>query len=226
MAQARLVLVLLLVGCSSTETTPPGPLRMAIFASDVTPPIGHPLVGGWIKPVNEVLQPLVLKGIVLDDGRTRVVIGVMDWCEVAGTAHDLFRSKMAQAAAVPVRQVAVQTTHTHSGPVANARAEELIAATEKPLKHLDLDWLAKVTDDAAKAVATAVHNLQPFTHVGVGQARVEQFASSRRVMGPDGKIKVRYSATKDPFLKDAPEGKIDPWLKTVTLYDGEQPLVR
>ena len=30
---------------------------------------------------------------------------------------------------------------------------------------------------------------------------------------------------KDASLREAPEGKIDPWLKTVTLYDQETPLV-
>src|SRR5262249_22948148 len=35
-----------------------------------------------------------------------------------------------------------------------------------------------------------------------------------------------YSSTKDPALREAPEGRIDPWLKTVTLYDQETPLVR
>ncbi len=229
MAKAAIAVFLLLSGCSSTGGTTDGAggvLRMAIFASDVTPPIGHPLCGGWIKPVEEILQPLVLKGIVLDDGRTRCVIASMDWCVLQGTAFDMFRNKMAVAAGVPVTHVAVQTTHTHSAPIADARAEQLMAATEKPIKHLDLEWLAKISSDAARAVETAIHNLQPFTHVGVGQSRVEQFASTRRVPGPDGKIKVRYSSTKDPFLKEAPEGKIDPWLKTVTLYDGETPLVR
>jgi hypothetical protein len=225
MAKAKLIVLLLALGCSSVESSGPA-LRVAVFSSDVTPPIGHPLCGGWIPPVREIVQPLVLKGIVLDDGRTRCVLGAMDWCVLSGTAYDLIRQRMALAAGVPVTQVALQTTHTHSAPIADARAEQLIAATRNPPKHLDLEWLGRVADDAGRAVSTAVHNLQPFTHVGVGQARVEQFASNRRVPGPDGKIKVRYSSTKDPFLRDAPEGMIDPWMKTVTLFDGELPLVR
>jgi hypothetical protein len=226
MAKAKLAVLLILVGCSSQESAPAPVLRVALFASDVTPPLGHPLCGGWTKPADEILQPLVLKGVLLDDGKTRCVIAAMDWCVLRGAAYDLFRNKIALAAGVPATRVAIQTTHTHSAPLADARAEQLMAATSKPLKHLDLEWLAKCADDAARAVETAVHHLQTFTHVGVGQAKVEQFASNRRVVGPDGKIKVRYSATKDSALRDAPEGKIDPWLKTVTLYDGEVPLVR
>lgn len=225
MAKAKLAAVLLALGCSSVETSAPQ-LRLAVFASDVTPPIGHPLCGGWIKPVNEIVQPLVLKGIVLDDGKTRCVLGAMDWCVLSGAAYDLFRNRIALAAGIPATQVAIHTTHTHSAPYADARAEQIIATAEKPPKHVDLEWLGRAADDAGRAVSTAVHNLQPFTHVGVGQARVERFASNRRVPGPDGKIKVRYSSTKDPFLQEAPEGKIDPWLKTVTFFDGDLPLVR
>jgi len=221
-----LAAALLLAGCSSSEHATPAPLRMAIFASDVTPPIGHPLCGGWIKPAAMIGQPLVLKGVVLDDGKTRCVVAAMDWCVLRGAAFDLFRNKMAAAAGVPASRVAIQTTHTHSAPVADARAEQLIAATEKPLAHVDLEWLARITDEAAQSVGVALHHFQPFTHVGVGQARVEQFASARRIVGPDGKIQVRFSSTKDPAIRDAPEGRIDPWLKTVTLYDGETPLVR
>jgi len=199
---------------------------MAIFVSDVTPPLGHPLCGGWIKPAAAIGQPLVLKGVVLDGGRERCVLAAMDWCVLSGSAYDLFRDKMAAAAAVPANRVAIQTTHTHSAPIANARAQQLMAATEKPLPHLDLEWLNRITDDAARAVSASLNHLQPFTHVGVGQARVEQFASNRRVPGPDGKVRVRYSSTKDPALREAPEGRIDPWLRTVTLYDRETPLVR
>ncbi|HEV3029572.1 MAG TPA: hypothetical protein VG457_18485, partial [Planctomycetota bacterium] len=217
------VVLLLLLGCSTPEAASPDGLRIALFASDVTPPLGHPLIKGVAE---EILQPMVLKGIILDDGRSRVVIGAMDWCVLRGGAYDLFRNKMAVAAGVPVTHVSIHMTHTHSAPLVDARAEQLLAATSKPVKHLDLEWLARMTTDAARAVETGVHNLQPFTHIGMGQAKVEHFASTRRVKGPDGKIQVRYSATKDPELRAQPEGRIDPWLKTVTFFDGDTPIVR
>lgn len=230
MAKTALIALVVLLGCSAPEGRPaaapvPG-LRTAIFESDVTPPLGHPLCGGWVKPVGEIVQPLVLKGIVIENERTRYLIASIEWCVLAGTAHDLFTNRMAIAAGIPPSQVALQATHTHSAPIADARAEQMIAGTPQPPRHLDLEWLAKAASDAARAVDVAIHHLQPFTHVGVGQARVEQFAATRRVPGPDGKIRVRYSLTKEPSLRDAPEGTIDPWLKTVTLYDGETPLVR
>jgi hypothetical protein len=221
--------LLLLLGCSSTEGAPqgqPATLKLAVFASDVTPPIGHPLMGGWTKPVAVISQPLMLKGVVLDDGKTRTILAAMDWCVLRGAAFDLFREKLARAAGIPPSRVALHMTHTHTAPVVDLLAQKLIAATEQPPPHVDLEWLDRVVDEAARAVETSLHHLQPFTHVGVGQARVEQFASTRRIPGPDGKIKVRFSTTKDESIREAPEGRIDPWLKTVTLYDGEIPLVR
>jgi len=224
MAKASVILLLLLLlGCTGPSRTESAGLRIALFASDVTPPLGHPLIKGVAE---EILQPMVLKGIVLDDGQTRLVLGAMDWCVLRGAAYDMFRNKIALAAGVPVTQVRIHMTHTHSAPLVDARAEQLLAATSKPFRHLDLDWMARMTTDAARAVETAVHNLGPFTHIGVGQAKVEHFASNRRVMGPDGKIQVRYSATKSEALRAEPEGLIDPWLKTVTFYDGETALVR
>jgi hypothetical protein len=211
------------MGCSTPAPVDAPGLKLALFASDVTPPLGHPLIKGVAE---EIVQPMVLKGIVLDDGHRRLVLGAMDWCVLRGSAYDMFRTKMAIAAGVPVTQVSIHMTHTHSAPLVDARAEQLLAATSKPLKHLDLEWLARMTTDAARAVETAVHNLQPFTHIGLGQAKVEHFASNRRVKGPDGKIQVRYAATPSAELRAEPEGRIDPWLKTVSFYDGDTVLVR
>jgi fermentation-respiration switch protein FrsA (DUF1100 family) len=89
-----------------------------------------------------------------------------------------------------------------------------------------LAFLEAVTDRLADAVAGACGRLQPVTRVGHGQARVEQFASNRRVRLADGQIHVRYSATQDRALRAAPEGLVDPWLRTVTLFGSDRPLVR
>ncbi|MCS6851239.1 MAG: hypothetical protein NZ700_08745, partial [Gemmataceae bacterium] len=51
-------------------------------------------------------------------------------------------------------------------------------------------------------------------------------ASNRRIIGPDGRSKYsRTSATKDPAIRAEPEGLIDPWLKTLSFWNGDRPLV-
>jgi hypothetical protein len=77
----------------------------------------------------------------------------------------------------------------------------------------------------ADALKAGLARTSPFTHVGTGQAKVEKVASNRRIVGDDGKVKaVRYSATKDKAVRDEPEGLIDPWLKTLSFWDGDRPL--
>ncbi len=202
------------------------PLRVAAFECDVTPPLGHPLCGGWIKPLEAVDDPLLAKGVILAEGRRRFVLCAVDWCLLQTGAYDLFRRKLAAGAGVPENQVAVHTVHQHNAPLADAEAERLLRGTVNPPTHLDLEFLEQVTDRLAETVRHATGRLQPFTHIGFGRARVEHFASNRRVRLADGAIHARFSATTDPLLQAAPEGLIDPWLRTITLLDGDRPLVR
>jgi len=201
-------------------------LKVAAFSCDVTPPLGHPLCGGWIKPLEAVDDPLLAKGIVLSDRRTRYVLCAVDWCLLQTGAYDAFRRKLAVAAGVPESQVSVHTVHQHNAPIADSNAERILRATANPPAHLDLDFLDGVTDRLAATVHEACERLQPFTHVGFGRAKVERFASNRRVRLADGQIHARTSTTKDLVLRAAPDGLIDPWLKTITFYGGDRPLVR
>lgn len=219
-------LLLLAAMTFATPARPAEPVAVGIFSCDVTPPLGHPLCGGWIKPLEAVDDPLLAKGIVLEQGGTHYVLCVVDWCLLQTEAFEAFRQKLAVAAGVPASQVSVHTVHQHNAPIADARAQRLLDAIPSAPPHLDLAFLDAVTDRLAASLREARQHLTPVTAVGHGQARVERFASNRRVRLADGQIHVRYSATKDPVLQAAPEGLIDPWLKTVTLFQGTRPLVR
>lgn len=201
-------------------------LRVAAFEAEVTPPVGHPLCGGWIRPLEAVDDPLLAKGVVLADGDERYVLCAVDWCLLQTDAFEVFRRRLARGAGVPESQVTVHTVHQHNAPIADARAERLLREVVGAPQHLDLAFLDQATGRLEAAVREACGRLEPFTHVGFGRARVREFASNRRVRLADGAIHVRYSATKDPALQAAPEGLIDPWLRTVTFLDGTRPRVR
>jgi pimeloyl-ACP methyl ester carboxylesterase len=217
---------IILTGCRSSSHPPSAQVSVAVFTCDVTPPISHPLCGGWIKPLVSVDDPLLAKGIILSHGSSRYVICAVDWCLLQTGAHQLFLSKLATAADVPQSHVTVHTVHQHNAPIADADAQHLLDTVPDPPLHLDLPFLNLVTDQLAATARRATARLRPATRVGFGRARVNQFASNRRVRLADGNIHVRYSATTDPALQSAPEGLIDPWLRTVTLFDGPQPIVR
>ena len=67
--------------------------------------------------------------------------------------------------------------------------------------------------------------LRPCSHIGVGEAKVDRSAATRRLLGDDGKIwAVRWTKSPDPAGRAAPEGLIDPMLRTIGFYDGDEPL--
>ena len=209
-----------------SDTRVPPRLKVASFSCDVTPPIGHPLCAGLVKPVEAIADPLFVKGVILSDGETRYALCALDWTELHTGAYDLFRRKLANALAVNELQVEVHCLHQHDAPAADTDAQSLLDVTPSPPLTLNLQFMEEVTDRVAAAARAALERSQPFTHVGYGKAQVEKFASNRRVPLKDGTIGVRYSCAKDPVLMAAPEGLIDPWLRTISLFDAKKPLVR
>jgi hypothetical protein len=53
-------------------------VHLATFNIDATPPMGHPLWGGWIKPVVAVDDPLWLRGVVLMGADRPIVLAALD----------------------------------------------------------------------------------------------------------------------------------------------------
>jgi hypothetical protein len=200
-------------------------LHLATFSCDVTPPAGHPLCGGWIEPARAVADPLRALGVVLLGMGRPVVLCAVDWCELRDDANLAWRRALAEATHTVPENVAVHCVHQHNAPIADVEAERLAEAAPGAPLSLDLKFFDRVVGQTAEAARSALAHAVPFTHLGTGQARVEKVASNRRIVGPDGKVKaVRYSATKDQKVRDEPEGLIDPWLKTLSFWDGERPL--
>jgi hypothetical protein len=199
-------------------------LRIGVFACDVTPPLGHPLCGGWIKPVIGFDDPELAKGVVLRDAEGTYVLCTVDWCELRNDAYDLVRDRIARAAGTSPSRVAVQCVHQHNAPLTDSGAQRLLDAEENAPVHADLTFLDAVTDRLAVAVGEATRRMVRVTHVGTSRVKVERVASSRRVRQPDGSIRVRWSSVKEPWAAEAPEGKIDPWLRTLSFFDGDRAL--
>jgi hypothetical protein len=208
----------------SEESNMPA-LHLATFSCDVTPPLGHPLCGGWIEPVRAVDDPLRALGVVLLGMGKPVVLCAVDWVGIRNNANLAWRQALARAAHTVPENVALQCVHPHNAPFADTEAQRLLAAAKAPAS-LDLKFFHRAVEQTAAAVKTSLAKTVQFNHIGVGQGKVEKVASNRRVIGDDGKVKYwRGSATKDPKARAEPEGLIDPWLKTLSFWHGEKPLV-
>jgi hypothetical protein len=204
-------------------------LRVATFRCDVTPPLGFLTYPPTFKPLEQIEHPLLAKGIVLDDGQHRYVLCAIDWCTLCNSTYDLFRRKVAEGAGTDPARVAVHTVHQHTAPLADNDAYRLLLQTKDPPACPELKFFEQMADRLGAAVKQSLGRLQAFDRIGAGEGRVDRVASTRRLIDKDGKVHhPRWSLVKgaDLPLRDAPEGLIDPLLKTVTLSRGDKPLVR
>lgn len=201
--------------------------HVARFDLDATPPTGHSLCGGWIRPVEGVDDPLRLRGIVLMGAGLPIVLAALDWTGVMDESHRLWTEALADAAHTTPDRVALHSVHQHNAPFIDREGNRLLrVAGAAPMLYDErfVDLLVKRSADVVRqSLASAV----PVTGVAVGKAEVKQVACNRRVIGSDGKIKyTRTSATKDPAARAEPDGTIDPALRSVSFYRNEHPVAR
>ena len=207
--------------------TPQDELSIAPFRFDVTPPLGHPLCGGWVKHAEAVEDPLEAIGFVLLGHTRPIVLCAVDWVSLLNEAHVHWREALAEAAGTTPDHVAVHCGHQHDAPFACLEAERTVAQ-QGDLPHiLDLGFYGECLERARAAVQTALRAPQRVTHIAHGQAKVEKVASNRRIFrAADGQVQaMRGSSCRDSALRALPVGLIDPWLKTVAFYNGKQKLV-
>lgn len=213
----------------SREETGSGNLHIAPFFLDVTPPIGHPCCGGWIKPVQVVDDSLEAKGIVILGAGKPIVLCAVDWTGVLNSAHVAWRAAMAEAAGTTPDRVALHCVHQHNAPFACMDAEAIIAKEigmgRDKLSHiLNPEWFMECMDRSREVIARALTKAQPVSQIGWGEAKVDRVASNRRVSrDKSGKVlAMRGSACKDEKLRDLPEGLIDPFVRTIAFFNKDK----
>ncbi len=199
------------------------PLRLATFRADVTPPVGSPLCGGLVKPVVGVSEPLLALGVVILSDDKPVVLCAFDWCEIRAADHVRVREVLAKAAGTIPERVVVHSLHQHNAPIADREVTKIMAPHQ--IAVTDVEWTERAFKGVAASLVAGITNAQPLTHLTVGEGKAEQVASNRRILGDNGKIaKMRLSSTKDPVLRELPDGQIDAMLKTITFWNGETKL--
>jgi hypothetical protein len=211
----------------SARTSAPRAAELATFTADVSPPLGQRVCVGFIPAFTEIEHPLLAKGIVLRDAGGTYVLCAIDFEGLCNDSYDLFRSRLAEAAGTTPNRVAIQCLHQHTAPVFDSGADRLLYASNPEALESGLNAASEAADKIARAVRAATASWQPVTHVGTSRAKVERVASNRRVPLADGSLVARYSAAGgEAAMRNAPEGLIDPWVRTVSFYEGDRPLAR
>jgi hypothetical protein len=200
--------------------------RIAFFSADVTPPLGHPCMGGGIAPAQRIDDPLFANGFVLLGDAKPIVLVAIDWCEIRNDAYERWREVLAAAANTDKERILVSTLHQHDAPIADLTAQKLLDKAKAKGAICNLEFHEQAVQRVAKALKNGLTKPRRITHLGIGQAKVEKVASNRRYLADDGTPRFgRMSATRDPEIRAKPEGVIDPCLKTLSFWDGDQPVV-
>lgn len=205
-------------------------LELALIHADMTPQPGDAACIGFLPRIETVEHPLELKGLLLRKqaatGAQIFVVAALDYQGLCNSSDDRLRQQMAEAVGTTPDRVALQSLHQHTAPVLDLDGARLVYAGEPDRWRAHEEFVEKVAARAAQAGTDALTQLQPVTRIVATRAKVDRVASNRRIVQADGSIVFRGSGTRDPRLHAAPEGLIDPWVRTLSFFDGERLLAQ
>ena len=194
-------------------------LAVIPFRVEITPPIGVPIGMGFVDYAKTIEHPLLAKGVVLRDRRGTYVLCTLDLMEIHNQTYDVLRQTIARAAGTSERRVALHVLHQHTAPALDETAQKLQLAADDPRLVASVKYTRTIGTKIAAAISEGRGNWLTIREVGTSQAKVDRVASNRRLRQSDGSIVSRSSSTTDAKLHAAPEGLIDPLLKTVSFFD-------
>jgi len=159
-------------------------LRVGTAKVDVTPLQFPVLVNGGMlsRSVQEVNTPLSARALVLDDGRERVAVVVVDSCMMPRRFLDEAKQLAAKHTEIRPERMLISATHTHTAPSSMACLGTRVDAAYVPF----------LRERLAEAMATAESRLEP-ARVGWAVANAAQYTALRRWIRRPDRIE------EDPF---------------------------
>ncbi len=204
---------------------------IAPFSVDVTIPLNHRCMGLLQTKSKEIVDPLQAHGFVLFETGTGakkpIVLVAVDWCEIRNEAYDRWREVIAKAMGTSRERVLVCSLHQHDAPVTDIGAQNLLDKVGLSGELMDVPFHEDCVQRVASAAQESISEAQPVTHLELGQAKVEKIASNRRIEYEDGRVSYGRGSRSggNKFLAEAPDGLIDPFLKTISFWNGTKQLV-
>lgn len=202
-------------------------IKVATFQADVTIPIGHRCMGVLPTKSKDVHDPLEAKGFVLLGDEKPIVVVAVDWCEIRNGSYDQWREAIAVSVTTTRERVLVTSLHQHDAPVIDSGAAKLLRNVGLDNELYDEEFHNEVVNKVATAAQESLKHAKRVTHLGTGQARVKDVASNRRVILEDGRVSFGRGSSSggDDFHRNAPDGEIDPFVKTISFWSGDECVV-
>jgi hypothetical protein len=188
------------------------PLEAGIAFVDITPPIPFRMSGYFYERLSTgTKDPLQARAIAFRQGKESAALV---FCDVVGLPVAIAlpaRQKASAATGIPVENIAVAGTHTHTGPLFfMALHDELHkrAAEQHGTDPLDsAPYRAELTDKIAQAVTNAQAALAP-VELRSGTAHEDRISFNRRFYMKDGSVRFNPPIQSPDIVR--PAGPIDP----------------
>ncbi len=125
-----LLLLILVCGPDAKCIAQDSPVfRAGAATANITPPLGQPIVGGWSPtPADEVHDELHARALVLDDGKTKLAIVLVDNVGVPTEVYDQANRRIEETTGIPKHCQLFASTHTHSA--TSARSDNAMVRAE------------------------------------------------------------------------------------------------
>jgi len=177
---------------SATGACAADTFRAGASKGNITPELGGEIVGGFKPfPATHVHDDLWVRGLVLDDGKTRVAFAVCDLIGISRDVSDMARRLVQEETGLPAENILVSAVHTHSATSARGNRDIFAANPE-------MDGYQKfVARRIADTVRCAINNLAP-ARIGWGTANEPRHVfNRRRYMKPGTVPKTPLGGTND-----------------------------
>ena len=167
-------------------------LKAGVARADITPAVGAltsctGVLGS--KPAIGVAGKLLVKALVLDDGRTKAALVTADVIDLGKKIVSETRGRIEQMTGIPGSNVMFAASHTHSGPI--TRRPHPDEGDNVPYQS----YLDDLTAKMAGAVAEADSRLSE-VRIGVGEG-LAPFNINRWIPTPDGPKGARWGPNPD-----------------------------
>lgn len=216
--------LLLFPGQNAGSAPAAAPFRAGAASGDITPTQFPVIVnGGFLsKTADRANDPLHIRWLVLDDGRVRLALGVMDTCVIPAEFADAVKAEAVKQTGIPASRIMLSATHSHSTP-SLMRCLGTDADPQYPAFVLPrvVETLRQAVDRLAPARAGwAVVAAPDHTHTRVWIRRPD-----RMLVDPFGETTVRANMHPGYENPDAigPSGPSDPALTLLAIqaWDGK-----
>ncbi|WP_417849802.1 LamG-like jellyroll fold domain-containing protein [Thalassoglobus sp.] len=169
---------------TTLSTTAQAELRVGAVVTDITPLKFPVIVNGGMtsRSIEKVNTPVNARTIVIDDGKERIAISVVDSCMLPRPLLDDIKALTAMKTSLKVDRILISATHAHSAPSSMGALGT----------NADENYIPFLKEKMVESFVAAEKNLEP-ARVGWGLGHAPEYTALRRwIRRPD-------RLAEDPF---------------------------